>query len=77
MGAKEKLLKRQVLEGFMCDALKYHKLNDARQDLELAIRQLRAACKENGVKFASELMDMTFRATDGEVCIDEVVEEHD
>ena len=73
MGAKEKLLKRQVLEGFMCDALKYQKLNDAGQDLDLAIRKFMAACDDIGNDLQQELIVAVFLGTDKKVCFDNVL----
>jgi len=57
----------------MSEALKYRKLNEARQDCELAIRKLKAACKEIGNDFQQELVISVFIATDREICFEEVV----
>lgn len=57
----------------MSDPLKYQKLNESRQDLELAIRKFKAACEDIGNNLQAELILSVFLATDREICFDEVV----
>jgi hypothetical protein len=57
----------------MSDPLKYHKLNEARQDLELAIRKFKAACEDIGNNVQDELIVSVFNATDRDICFEEVV----
>jgi hypothetical protein len=61
----------------MSDALRYQKVKEAQEDFELAIRKLREACKDIGATFTYELSNIVYKATDREVCINEVVEDHD
>ena len=57
----------------MSDPLKYQKLNEARQDLELVIRKFKAACEDIGNNVQAELIVAVFNATDREICFEEVV----
>ena len=57
----------------MSDPLKYQKLNEARHDLELAIRKFKAACEDIGNNVQSELIVAVFNATDREICFEEVI----
>jgi hypothetical protein len=58
----------------MGDALKYQKAREAREDLELAIRNLRAACKGIETDFKYELTNGVYIATDRQVSIKEMEE---
>lgn len=58
---------------FMSEALKYQKLNEARQDCELAIRKLREMCREMSLDLQQELIISIFNATDREICFEEVL----
>jgi hypothetical protein len=58
----------------MCDALKYQKAREAREDLELAIRNLRAACEEIETDFKAELSNGVYIGTDRQVSIKEMEE---
>ncbi len=59
---------------FMSEAAKYQKVQEAKQDLEAAIRKLRAACEEMKVDFTAEMIISVFNATDREVCLQEARE---
>jgi enamine deaminase RidA (YjgF/YER057c/UK114 family) len=59
----------------MCDALNYQRLNETKQDIELVIRKLRAACKDTGTDFKDVLKNSVFIATDRQVYINEIVED--
>jgi hypothetical protein len=57
----------------MSEALKYHKLNEAREDCQFAIRKLMEACKEMPTDLQQELIILIFNATDREICFEGVI----